>query len=107
MLAELTDARKNENTGVVVIPQSCKPADAELVIEYGLLTPASAGTGSEVYIPQTVTLPLTYTDNSSNEKDAWEPDYHYIYTITFGANEILISPSVTDWTDETEDINVE
>jgi hypothetical protein len=110
------EARKNENTGVVVIPQSCAPAEgnnaahAELVIEYGLLTPATAGETDESkknYIPQTVTLPLTYTDNSSNKKNAWEPGYHYIYTITFGANEILISPLVTDWTDETEDINVE
>lgn len=107
------DARKNENTGVVVIPQSCAPAigndaaAAELVIEYGLLTPASVGTESEVYIPQRVTLPLTYTaEGGSTPEYAWEPGYHYIYTITFGANEILISPSVTDWTDETENIDV-
>lgn len=100
--------------GVVIIPQSCAInnnnditlSDAYLEISYGLLTPASAGSANKVYIPQKVTLPLTYTDNSSNEKDAWEPGYHYIYTITFGANEILISPSVTDWTDETENIDV-
>ena len=99
----LSDVAKK---GVVVIPQSCAPANAELVIEYGLLTPASADTGSEVYIPQTVTLPLTY-DNTTPEENAWEPGYHYIYTITFGANEILISPLVTEWDVENEDINVE
>lgn len=103
---------ESEN-GVVIIPQSCAInnnnitlSDAYLEISYGLLTPASAGSTNKVYIPQKVTLPLTYTDNSSNEKNAWEPGYHYIYTITFGANEILIYPSVTDWTDETENIDV-
>lgn len=101
----LSDVAKK---GVVVIPQSCAPADAELVIEYGLLTPATAEADVKKYIPQTVTLPLTYTENGdSNVKNEWKPGYHYIYTITFGANEILISPSVTEWAVENEDINVE
>lgn len=111
--AESTAARKNEKSGVVVIPQSCAPAqggnraDAELVIDYDLLTPASTGSASEVYIPQKVTLPLTYiAEGGSTPEYEWEPGYHYIYTITFGANEILIFPSVTDWTDETENIDV-
>lgn len=113
------DARKNENTGVVVIPQSCAPAigndaaAAELVIEYGLLTPATANKpeAEKVYIDQRVTLYLDYSCNTAehnppHDGNMWEPGCHYIYTITFGANEILISPSVTDWTDETENIDV-
>lgn len=113
------DARKNENTGVVVIPQSCAPAigndaaAAELVIEYGLLTPATAykPEAEKVYIDQRVTLYLDYSCNTAehnppHDGNMWEPGYHYIYTITFGANEILISPSVEKWDVENENIDV-
>lgn len=111
----LSDVAKK---GVVVIPQSCAPANggstaaAELVIEYGLLTPATAGNSEDkkVYIDQSVTLHLNYICNTEHNPGhdgyMWEPGCHYIYTITFGANEILISPSVEKWTDETENIDV-
>ena len=91
---------------VLVIPQSCapgtpavdgtpaKPAAAELEITYNLKTYVGEG----VLSGQTVTLPLNGTQISDN---MWLPGKHYIYTITFGGNEILIAPSVTDWTDET------
>ena len=82
------------DNAVLVIPQSCAPEAAELVITYNLKTYVGDG----VLSGQTVTLPLNGTNITNN---MWEPGKHYIYTITFGGNEILIAPSVTDWTDET------
>ncbi len=79
---------------VLVIPQSCATEAAELVITYNLETYVGDG----VLSGQTVTLPLNGTYITNN---MWQPGKHYIYTITFGGNEILIAPSVTDWTDET------
>ena len=92
------------NNAVLIIPQSCAPvvpakdgnpavpAEAELVITYNLNTYV----GNGVLSGQTVTLPLNGTNITNN---MWEPGKHYIYTITFGGNEILIAPTVTDWTD--------
>ena len=100
-----TDEGTNVKTNaVLVIPQSCAPgtpavdetpavpAEAELVITYNLKTYVNNG----VLSGQTVTLPLNGTNITNN---MWEPGKHYIYTITFGGNEILIAPTVTDWTD--------
>ena len=94
-----------KSNAVLVIPQSCAPAvvdadgnvttaaDAELVITYNLKTYI----GENNYLNgQTVTLPLNGSPINDNK---WEPGKHYIYTITFGANEILIAPTVADWTD--------
>ena len=33
------------------------------------------------------------------DNEPWRPGYHYIYTLVFGLDEILINPSVADWTD--------
>ena len=96
-----------ENGDVIVIPQSCSftnkdTYNAALVIEYNLKTPASSEE-DPVYIPQSVTLSLEHGTNG----EAWEIGKHYIYTITFGGNEILISPTVTDWTEPDENQNIE
>ena len=32
--------------------------------------------------------------------ETWEPSKHYIYTITVNGNEIVIVPTVDDWTSE-------
>ena len=80
----------------LVIPQSC--ADARLVITYNLKTYVGEG----VLSGQTVSLPLTgnqITNDGLLSFNKWDPGKHYIYTITFGGNEILIAPTVTDWTD--------
>lgn len=110
VVVEGTNARNN---AVLVIPQSCAPgtpavdetpavpADAELVITYNLKTYVNDG----VLEGQTVTLPLNGTQITDNK---WVPGKHYIYTIKFGANEILIAPTVADWEDVTVDpINVQ
>ena len=76
---------ENVDNGVVVIPQSC----VKLLVKYNL----TASTG--VVIPQEVTLDLT----AGTDGRAWLPGKHYVYTVVFGANEILVSPSVCDWED--------
>lgn len=76
---------ENTENGVVVIPQQC----VKLHVNYNL----TASTG--VVIPQEVTLDLTAGTDGSN----WLTGKHYVYTVVFGANEILVSPSVHDWED--------
>lgn len=77
---------ENVMNGVLVIPQSCAPTDANVVIEFQQVAPSGGD------VPQTKTL------NLGGATDAWLPGKHYIYTITFGAEEILIAPTVIDWT---------
>lgn len=97
---------------VLVIPQSCAYTnettnDASLVITYNLKNPAytvGSSTIPEWITGQTRTLPL----NGTNVNNTWVTGKHYIYTITFGANEILIAPEVGTWADPvTQDINVQ
>ena len=76
---------ENTKNGVLVLPQSCAPADAKVVIEFQQVAPSGA------VVPQTKTLKL------GNAGDSWLPGKHYIYTVTFGAEEILIAPTVVDW----------
>ena len=81
---------ENTPNGVLVIPQKCDLARAQLVIEFEQKAP------SEEWVPQTKFLSLG---------SEWLPGKHYIYTITFGAEEILIAPTVVDW-DEVDDLAV-
>lgn len=87
-LANDPSVLENTKNGVLVLPQSCAPTDASLVIEFEQKAP------SENSVPQTKTLSL------GGESDSWLPGKHYIYTITFGAEEILIAPTVVDWDPE-------
>ena len=79
---------ENTKNGVLVLPQSCAPSAASLVIEFEQKAPSGNS------VPQTKTLSL------GGESDSWLPGKHYIYTITFGAEEILIAPTVVDWDPE-------
>ena len=89
VVLEGTGTGSTDEGSVIVIPQSCAESAAELVITYDL-----TGTPGNVLSGQTVALPLNVTGN------AWKSGYHYIYTITFGGNEILIVPEVTAWAPE-------
>lgn len=104
-----------EDGSALVIPQSCAYTnkttnDASLVITYDLKNPAytvGSSTIPEWITGQTRTLPLNGT-NVGNAWDTWVTGKHYIYTITFGANEIRIAPEVGRWADPvTQDINVQ
>lgn len=74
--------------GTVVIPQ----VPTTLTINYT----QNAMTGTPELDAQTVTVPLELDDESNN---FWEPGKHYIYTVIFDLDEILINPSVVDWED--------
>jgi hypothetical protein len=55
-----------------------------------------------VYSSATEKFTETYTAKLSTLKadlDTWAPAKHYIYNIEIGTSEILIAPTVEDWTD--------
>lgn len=68
----------------VVLPQGTTNMD----ITYSYETPA----GDE--ISETANVSLAY-----NGTEPWKAGYHYIYTVTIKASEILIEPSSKTWTD--------
>ena len=92
-LANDPSVLENTKNGVLVLPQPCNPDAAKVVIEFQQVAPSGA------IVPQTKTLDL---GDASAE---WLPGKHYIYTITFGAEEILIAPTVVDWT-EVDDLSI-
>lgn len=79
-----------KDNGVLVIPQDCTLDEAQLVIEFDQCAPSGET------VSQTKILKLG---------SEWLPSKHYLYTITFGAEEILIAPEVVDWT-EVNDLTV-
>ena len=76
--------------GVLVLPQATTSVTITFTQEAMDGTPALEN--------QTVTVPLVLDGANT----PWEPGKHYIYTVIFDLDEILINPSVADW----EDVNV-
>lgn len=72
--------------GTVVIPQ----LPTTVTVKYT----QNALEGTPALENQEVTVPLILDGNAN-----WEPGKHYIYTLIFGLDEILITPSVVDWED--------
>lgn len=83
---------------VLIIPQ---PIDGFLRIEY--TQRAAAGTPA---ISQVAELELTGGDGSNNNTGSWLINKHYIYNITFSADEILLDPDIVSWDDAIVD-NIE
>lgn len=79
---------ENNPAGTLVIPQ----ATTSVTIDYV----QKAMPGTPELTDQSLTLPLTLTDGTP-----WEPGKHYVYTLIFSVDEILINPSVQDWEDIT------
>lgn len=77
---------ENNPNGTVVIPQ----VPTTLTIYFTQKKMA----GTPVLKNQEITIPLTLDENQP-----WEPGKHYIYTVVFDLDEILINPSVADWED--------
>ena len=75
---------KVEN-GTVIIPQ----ATTTVTIKYT----QNSVNGSAQLDNQEITVPLLLDGNNT----PWEPGKHYIYTLIFGLDEILITPSVVEW----------
>lgn len=94
---KITDGEKvleSTDNGVLVIPQPCTAEHVQLQIRY-----KTSETGNE----NTKTVYLT----AGVDGHIWKPGKHYTYTITFGQNEILVLPDVTDWETVTVDIEVQ
>jgi hypothetical protein len=94
---KITDGEKvleSTDNGVLVIPQPCTAEHVQLQIRY-----KTSETGNE----NTKTVYLT----AGADGYIWKPGKHYTYTITFGQNEILVLPDVTDWETVTVDIEVQ
>ena len=72
-----------ENNGVLVIPQATTTVTVTFV----------QNTLGEV--TQSLEIPLIL----DGENTPWVAGKHYIYTLIFGLDEILINPSVADWED--------
>lgn len=91
-----TEAVAKESTpaGVLVIPQPCTAEHVQLQVTY-----KTSENGPE----QTRDVYLT----AGTDGHIWKPGKHYTYTITFGDNEILVLPDVTDWETVTVDIEVQ
>ena len=108
----LTDAK----TPVLVFNDSKKVGTAAAIFE----TPTAAGNGVLVLPQATTSVTITFTQEAMDgtpqlddqvvtvplvldgANTPWEPGKHYIYTVIFDLDEILINPSVIDW----EDVNV-
>ena len=73
--------------GTVVIPQ----ATTTVTIDYT----QNALDGTPELKDQSITVSLAL----DAELTPWKPGKHYVYTLIFSLDEILINPSVADWTD--------
>jgi hypothetical protein len=81
---------ENVKDGVLVLPQATTTATINFT--------QKAMNGTPALENQSVTVPLVLDGANT----PWEPGKHYIYTVIFDLDEILINPSVADW----EDVNV-
>ena len=79
---------ENKTAGTLVIPQTTTSVTIDYVQKAMPGTPELTG--------QSITLPLELTGG-----EPWEPGKHYVYTLIFSVDEILINPSVQDWDDIT------
>lgn len=84
---------ENTPNGTLVIPQ----ATTSVTIDYtqNALVNADGSVNTPALENQTITVDLVL----DNDNTPWEPGKHYIYTLVFGLDEILINPSVVDWED--------
>lgn len=96
-------AYESTTNGLVVIPQT--PVMLEVEYEYPV---------SGVYKDGKATINLSLTGHKdmngtaiTETIDTWKSGTHYIYTLLFKANEILIAPSYGDWTESSYGVTVE
>ena len=78
---------ENTTAGTLVIPQ----ATTNVTVVFN-----QAGVNGTMDMEDMqVTLDLVL----DKDEEPWKPGYHYTYTLIFGLDEILINPSVEDWTE--------
>ncbi len=78
--------------GTVVIPQVLTNVKLEVVFQQ------ASGVADAWTAEQTVTIDLKDCMSGNTQISAWENGKHYIYTLSFGLDEITIAPKVDDWT---------
>lgn len=77
----------------IAIPQDTRT----LYITYSFVSQAGTGSNPDIVIEETKPVSLAF-----NGTDPWLPGVHYTYNITIGTKEILIEPSVINWTSPTD-----
>jgi hypothetical protein len=87
MVTETLANIENNERGTVVIPQSTTDVTIEFV-QHGI-----NGTTTLPLMSQTLSLDL------KPQGTPWGPGKHYNYKLIFSLNEILIKPTVSDWTE--------
>ncbi len=82
---------EDNTNNMVIIPQ--KPTSIN--ITYSYVPQADVAPITEVVKD----LDLKITADADADANLWESGKHYVYTITITATEILINPTVAEWTD--------
>ena len=83
------------DNGTVVIPQ----VPTTLTINFtqnAMIADDNVTESTPELTGQTITIPLELDNEKDNQ---WHPGKHYIYTVVFDLDEIVINPSVADWED--------
>ena len=93
-LTTIARVAENVENGTVVIPQV--PTTLTINFTQNEMKDDNGETSTPELTEQTLTIPLEL-DNEQDNK--WHPGKHYIYTVVFDLDEIVINPSVADWED--------
>lgn len=86
-VTETATVIENTTDGTLIIPQPT----TTITVDYK----QNALEGTPALDNQSVTVDLVLDQNNT----PWEPGKHYVYTLVFGLDEILINPDVVDWED--------
>ena len=93
-LSTIARVAEDVENGTVVLPQV--PTTLTINFTQNEMKADDNSTSTPKLENQTLTIPLEL-DNENDNK--WHPGKHYIYTIVFDLDEIVINPSVADWED--------
>ena len=93
-LSTIARVAEDKDNGTVVIPQV--PTTLTINFTQNELKEDGGATATPELKNQTLTIPLELDDEADNK---WHPGKHYIYTVVFDLDEIVINPSVSDWED--------
>lgn len=93
-LTTIARVAENIENGTVVIPQV--PTTLTINFTQNEMVDENGNTSTPELTEQTLTIPLELNNENDNK---WHPGKHYIYTIVFDLDEIVINPSVADWED--------
>ena len=91
MVTETLTDIENTVAGTILIPQATTSVTINFD-QYGI-------NGTADTPGMTVTLDLLLDNEDAQGRNVWEPGKHYNYNLVFGLDEILINPSVADWTE--------